>query len=416
MEINSLPSGLKITAPNDPRNTLDKLPAEHIKSLAVALNLSHPSAASSTRSDTVAIQQRLASLANDLDNNFIGHDNNAFLEHAAACRKLTEGEVGELRQLMEKTHMSVRARTFPSPNGQQTMLEVYFNGTQNVRDVRQNMNTALGMSGEVDHASRRIGELMSKMLAPNGNATLLSVSGLSMGGGAAQIFTAAIESRVELSSKPAVVLLDPVLLNNRQARLAVQGGTRPVDFSKPRGIAITLDYAKSPQRGVMSMMKSAGYHSPGLVRLKLGLEDGDGQRYNQAEPKPQFGLGYHGRGAYYVEAMRRFSGTDDSAVPGGGRSASMGGGSALAWPLRPALSGPSGVSTRPPQIPLPRSAFPRSVELARPTGVRPHYDIGTAARLNAAAGTNARDSISSPSEESYENVLALWLEADARIR
>jgi hypothetical protein len=414
-KINSLRSGAKIHAPNDPRNTLDQLPAEDIMSLAVAMNFAKPGEAGSTRSHAVEIQQRLGTLANDLDNNFIDHDNNAFLDHAAASSKLTDGEVGELRQLMDQTHMSVKARTFTGPNGQQAMLDVYFNGTQNLRDVRQDMNTALGMTGEVDHASRRIGELMSKMLAPNGNATLLSVSGLSMGGGAAQIFMAAIDSRVELSSKPAVVLLDPVLLNNRQAQLAVQGGTRPVDFSEPRGVAITLDYARNPQRGVMSMMKSAGFHSPGLVRLKLGLEDGDGQHYHQAQPKPRFGLGYHGREAYYVEAMRRFSGTGEAATAlGAGRPAAMGGGSVSASPLRPPMSGPFAVSPRLPRPPLVSSAVQRPVGPARPSPVAPHR-IGTAARLNAATDTSTHASTSSPDEESYEDVLALWLKADARI-
>lgn len=43
------------------------------------------------------------------------------------------------------------------------------------------------------------------------------------------------------------------------------------------------------------MMKSTGLRSQGLVRLKLGLKDGDGRRYGQAQPNPRFGLGYHGR-------------------------------------------------------------------------------------------------------------------------
>ncbi|MEK6419973.1 MAG: hypothetical protein V4801_10230 [Burkholderia gladioli] len=386
--INALPSGPKIPAPGVPHDTtLDTLPAEDITRLAAAMHLAKPGEPGSTRAEAAAIRERFAALASDLDNGFMDHYNAALLDHAVDSGKLTEAEIDELKTLMDQTHMLVKVKTVPGPNGGQATLDVFFNGTQNLGDLRQDVNTVLGMTGERDRASRRIGELMSTMLAPNGNATLRSVSGLSMGGGAAQIFTAAIDSRVQLSSRPAVVLLDPVLLNDRQARLAVRGGTRPVDFSAPRGVAITLDYARNPQRGVMSMMKSAGFHSPGLVRLKLGLEEGDGRRYDQARPKPQFGMGYHARDAYYVEAMRRFAGTGGTALAQGGEGAgALGGGGLSAAPVRR----PIGQERLAPGVPR---------------------RIGTgAARLDAAA------SASSPCEESDEDVFALWLKADAHLR
>lgn len=144
--------------------------------------------------------------------------------------------------------MLVKTRIFPGPNGQQAILNVHFDGTRNLRDERQDMQTALGMKGEVDHASRRIGELTSKMLVPNGVATLLSVSGLSMGGGAAQIFMAAIYSRVELSIKAAVVLLEPALLNNRQANWRRRAA---------RGVSISTNRAVSRSLSIMPRTRDA---------------------------------------------------------------------------------------------------------------------------------------------------------------
>ncbi|CAG9165939.1 hypothetical protein [Cupriavidus pampae] len=310
-KVNTLPSGPKIDASGDPTTSIDALNGSDLDALAVALHLAEPGATGNKASNTIAIRQRLLSVANDLDNNLVDHDK-SFLDHPATIGKLSGAEIEELRQLMDLTHMSVKSRTIPGPNGPHAMLEVFFNGTQNFRDVRQDLNTAIGRAGQVDRGARRIGELMSAMLAPNGNASLVSVIGISMGGGSAQIFTASVDSRVALSMRPAVVLLDPALLNNRQAKLAVEGGTRPVDFSQPRGVAVTLDYAPASQRGLMSKMKTVGFHSPGLVRLKLGLVDQDGQRYGDSRPRPApIGLGYHGRDGYYTEALRRFAGGEE---------------------------------------------------------------------------------------------------------
>ncbi|VVD59622.1 hypothetical protein [Pandoraea anhela] len=308
-KINTLPSGPKIDTSHDAHKTIDSLAPHDIDQLSAAFGLVKPGETGNRASNTMAIRQRIAVIANDLDNHLIDHDNNSFLDHPAITSKLSAAEAHELKQLLDVAHVYVKSRSFNGPSGPHAMLEMHFDGTRNFRDVRQDVSTAMGLTGQIDHASRRIGELMSRMLAPNGNATLMSVSGLSMGGGAAQVFMAAIDSRLELATRPAVLLLDPVLLNNRQARFAVEGGTRPVDFTSPRGVAVTLDYARDSQRGLMSKMKTVGFHSPGLVRLKLGLDDQDGLRYGEQKPKATpIGMGYHGRTGYYTEALKRFAG------------------------------------------------------------------------------------------------------------
>lgn len=315
-KVNALASGQKIDCLATGHDTIDTLQPHEIDALAVALHLVKPGETGNHQSDTMAIRQRLGCFARDLEDNLTGY-NEDFLELDTITHALGDAGVAELRALMHLTHMSVKSLVVQSANGPHAMLSLYFDGTQNWRDVRQDASTALGRAGQLDRATCRIAELMSGLVAPEGRASLVSVSGMSMGGGAAQIFMASVDSRVALACRPAVILLDPVLLNDRQAALAVKDGTRPVDFSQPRGVAITLDYAKKPQRGLMSKMKTLGYHSPGIVRLKLGLEDGDGQRYGDRKPKPApIGLGYHGRAGYYAEALRRFSGLD-AAMPGG---------------------------------------------------------------------------------------------------
>lgn len=344
-KVNVLASGQKIDCSNSGHDTIGKLEAHEMTALAAALNLFKPGENGNDQPDTIAIQQRLAFLAMDLDHHLTDH-NNDFLERKATTNALGAAGIAELRALMHLTHMSVKSRNVPGAKGPHAMLEIYFDGTRNWRDVRQDVNTALGNAGQMDRAACRIGELMSKLVAPDGCASLALVSGMSMGGGAAQIFMASVDSRVALSRRPAVVLLDPVLLNDRQAALAVKGGTRPVDFSQPRGVAITLDYAKHSQRGLLSKMKTMGYHSPGIVRLKLGLADGDGQRYGERKPKPApIGLGYHGRAGYYAAALERFSRLDN--VTPGGQAAP----NSVTVTSRPMPSpGHAGVSTLPPAM------------------------------------------------------------------
>jgi hypothetical protein len=105
-----------------------------------------------------------------------------------------------------------------------------------------------------------------------------------------------------------MILLDPQLLNNGQARRATKGGDLHVDYSKPRGVAITLDYAKAPHRGLMGIMKGpGGYRYPGLVQIKLGLTDTDGPNGTSPETSGPPGLGYHIDRAQLSRALGRFT-------------------------------------------------------------------------------------------------------------
>lgn len=137
-----------------------------------------------------------------------------------------------------------------------------------------------------------------------------------MGGASAQVFAAALQGSVKLVAPAApLVLLDPQLLNDAQARHATKGGAHDYDFGGSRGVAITLDYPAAPRKSLMGRMKGLGYQSPGLVRIKLALQDDDsvkqldnGEWVNRP-PKP-YGpplTGYHGDLALYTKALLRFT-------------------------------------------------------------------------------------------------------------
>jgi hypothetical protein len=155
-------------------------------------------------------------------------------------------------------------------------MDVYFGGTLNWRDAKQDVKTAFGGVGAIYKAVREAAELVAEAMAANPSIEINRVLGFSMGGGTAQAFLAGVESRIELRDEPALVVFDPQLLNNAQARHAVKDGPLGYDYSKLRGVAITLDYEADPRMGLMNVMKGPGrYKSPGLVQLRLGLKHGD---------------------------------------------------------------------------------------------------------------------------------------------
>ena len=62
-----------------------------------------------------------------------------------------------------------------------------------------------------------------------------------------------------------------------QARAAARNGTHGYDFQQQRGVALSLDYADKPHKGLMDLMKGpGGYRHPGLMHLRLGLTGTDG--------------------------------------------------------------------------------------------------------------------------------------------
>ena len=228
--------------------------------------------------------------------------------------------------------MSIRQwRAVDPETGQtKTRMDVYFGGTLNGRDAKQDVTTAFGGVGEVYKATREVAELMAEAMAANPRLEITRVMGFSMGGGTAQAFLAGLQSRVELKDDPALVLFDPQLLNNAQARHAVKDTPLDYDFEKLRGVAVTLDYEADPHKGLMNIMKGAGgYKSPGLVQLRLGLKDKDdikwverkdppgtssqlpGKRYDKIPTAPMVsgppGLGYHANSDLFEKALERFT-------------------------------------------------------------------------------------------------------------
>lgn len=137
-----------------------------------------------------------------------------------------------------------------------------------------------------------------------------------MGGASAQLFAAAVESRVKLYDPAPLILFDPQLPNEAQARHAIKDGKLGYDYAKPRGIAITLDYAERSRKSLMGRMKGLGFKSPGLVRLKLGLSAYDRTKYlpdGGTELRPPRtsgppGMGYHADPGLYKRALNRFTG------------------------------------------------------------------------------------------------------------
>jgi hypothetical protein len=148
------------------------------------------------------------------------------------------------------------------------------------------------------------------------------VSGISMGGGCAQYFKAALESKVALGAdKPAMILLDPQLLNNTQGRKAAESGQLGYDYNQLHGVAVTLDRSKAPKKSLMDRMETLGYAHPGVLRLKLDLQDNDAIKFGPGrlplrsqKPKPVFMLGYHGQNSAFEAAIHRFAGGDATGM------------------------------------------------------------------------------------------------------
>jgi hypothetical protein len=250
----------------------------------------------------------------------------ADLQRKAVWAELNPEKQARLEIAAHKAHMNIHQWRVADPETGRTKIrmDIYFGGTLNGRDAKQDVTTAFGGVGEVYKATREAAELVAEAMAAN------RVMGFSMGGGTAQAFLAGLQSRVELKDDPALVLFDPQLLNNAQARHAVKDTPLDYDFEKPRGVAVTLDYEADPHKGLMNIMKGAGgYKSPGLVQLRLGLKDKDdikwvevkdppgvtselpGKRYDKIPTAPMVsgppGLGYHANSDLFEKALERFT-------------------------------------------------------------------------------------------------------------
>lgn len=307
--INSLKSGPKLSFVSDPERGFDELNHRDVEALSEALGFGKLSSDPVTlREQKLAIRETFARFSNDIDRRLVDYDNDA-LHHAALNDPLTPEERAELRTVMDIAHLRIAAeRGRGGVIDEPVRLRVFFEGTQNARDFRQDIGSAFGRIGEVDRAAKRAGELFAKILSHPDHVELDFIGGHSMGGAMAQTFRATIESRILLPKQPSMILMDPQLLNNNQARRATKGGMLGVDYEQPRGVAVTLDYAKDRRRGLMGVMKGpGGYRYPGLVHLKLGLSDTDGVGGRRPETSGPPGMGYHIDPLQFANALARFS-------------------------------------------------------------------------------------------------------------
>ena len=307
--INRLPSGQKIKLVDRPDHTFEHLDASGAEAISKALGFGQLAKHSEKRAQQLAaIRESFALFASELHNGLENY-NNEVLSCPALFSPLSDAEFAELQKVIATTHMYIAAKqgmngVFEIP----LQLRVFFGGTQNLSDLHQDIRSAFGMVGNVDRAAKRAGELFAKLLAHSDVARLDFLSGVSIGGASAQTFRATIESCIQLPNQPPTMLLDPQLLNNSQARRATKGGSLDVDYSKPRGVAITLDYDKEPHRGLMGIMKGfGGYRYPGLVQLKLGLTDTDGENGGRPKTSGPPGFGYHTDFSQFARALGRFS-------------------------------------------------------------------------------------------------------------
>ncbi|WP_157645106.1 hypothetical protein [Burkholderia ubonensis] len=317
--INSLPSGPKIDLAVSPGVTIDAL--DEVQQGHLSRALGH-APSNDLAAQTAAVKGQLQALAGELSEGIWLDEqlrNFEFLDKQlpGLFKSLSADEKNALEGAMNVAHIAIRPRLDPTTG--RYCLRVFFGGMQSARDFHQNVRGAIGSTGKVDRAAQLAGRLFAKMLDCKNercNAELDFVGGASMGGAMAQIFLATVQSRATLPKPPAMILLDPLLPNDKQAKRAIGDGTYPVDFSEPRGIALSLDYSSAPRKSLMSIQKGLGRNNPGLVRLKLGLTDTDGidKNGNRRPPRaysPLGAMGYHGDAILYAHALARFAGQDD---------------------------------------------------------------------------------------------------------
>lgn len=311
--INKLASGVTVDLMHDPEASIATLTHGQVADLLAALGLGAPDAdeLSFTRQKDSAVELLRGPI------NPMHHDPRLWEESLE--KDLRPDVLGQLKEAMDIAHVGIGVRKVnPDPGAApKYQLEFRFGGSQDSRDAIQNVRTALGGVGPVYKATDAVAAIMADLFEHHGHRYEISlVSGVSLGGGTAQAFLAGVESRTPLPVSPPLVLLDPQLLNDAQARAATRNGPHGYDFQKQRGVALSLDYAGKPHKGLMDIMKRpGGYRHPGLMHIRLGLADGDGARRsdnNERKPKTMalplgLNLGYHGEDAQYSRAIRRFT-------------------------------------------------------------------------------------------------------------
>jgi hypothetical protein len=248
------------------------------------------------------------------------HKLDAMIRTSRLFGVLPAGERETLVRAAHVAHMTWHEEVKWDEHGNQRLeVRVMFGGTQNMRDVKQAFSSIGQSVGKVFKANHEAAVLVAKAIeeahAKGDNVKFDYIAGGSMGGASAQLFAAALESRVKLHDPAPLILFDPQLPNQAQAHHAIKDGKLGYDYAKPRGVAITLDYDKRPHKSLMGRMKGLGFKSPGLVRLKLGLSQYDRVKRlpdGETELRPPRtsgppGMGYHGDEELYKMAIKRFT-------------------------------------------------------------------------------------------------------------
>jgi hypothetical protein len=249
------------------------------------------------------------------------HDLDVSIRTSRLFGLLPAGDREKLVRAAHVAHMIWDEEVGHDEHGNQRLeVRVMFGGTQNMRDVKQAFSSIGQSVGKVFKANHEAAVLVAQAVedayARPLNVKFDYIAGGSMGGASAQLFAAALESRVKLHDPAPLILFDPQLPNQAQAHHAIKDGKLGYDYAKPRGIAITLDYAERPRKSLMGRMKGLGFKSPGLVRLKLGLSAYDRVKRlpdGQTEQRPPRtsgppGMGYHADEGLYKMAIKRFTG------------------------------------------------------------------------------------------------------------
>ncbi|MDH4395291.1 MAG: hypothetical protein QE278_06410 [Limnobacter sp.] len=253
---------------------------------------------------------------------------------------INQAKSDRVLDLMQSTHCHVYVDDYQAVPSK---ISILFGLSSNTSDAVQNVATFANRVGSKYAECRELADHFVD-LVKDGRAQLEEVSGYSLGGGLAQGFLARVNVQIPLDPQPASILLDPQLLNNRQARFMTKGVTEgvteatahPYDWTQPRGLMVTLNYPPKPAPNLVHIMKgAAGYKYPGLAELQLVLKKDDGFE-RVVKPSRMDGLksrlkgklkgthvvelktreplansyGYHGDPQLFVSALYRFTGSE----------------------------------------------------------------------------------------------------------
>ncbi|WCM94158.1 hypothetical protein M5C99_05360 [Acidovorax sp. NCPPB 2350] len=298
----------RIDLRDQPHATIASLPEREIRSLAAACRLPH-GASVSTAQVAQHLREHLGRMDFDV---FSRYDrvNVLNMDRTSLLRTLLPSQQRYLlSNLANKTHMTIRQEQVDVPGRSEPVhrIGIYFDGLP-YHAERQNGTTLKGGVGQVYRMACEIAVMIAEAIRDRSDVEVSPICGLSMGGGSAQMFAATLQSHAPRLPPPALTLLDPMLLNRAQRAHAIAGAPHPYDFKEPRGVAISLDYAADPRKSLMDRLQGVGFSTAGLVRLRLGLTDEDGEHRTQPKPYGPPGTGYHANRHHYTSALERFLG------------------------------------------------------------------------------------------------------------